>query len=138
MHSRCNSDQAGGRNCSGGAHSNCRTKGKARQPEWRIRVLTAHPGQRDKRIIQLTNALVEFTLAGLGAAEIKTQNSEPHANKGPRQGVGNLVVHRASMLRVRVQHDGSPHHSSVWRRLQDGLEAPGRATEEQFFDRWRF
>ena len=50
--------------------------------------------------------------------------------------MGHLVVHGAAMLRMRVTDDSRTLLGAVARRIQDGLELPGRAGQHQLLRAW--
>ena len=84
-------------------------------------------------LVPLTDAVVETTLAVLRTAEVKTQDLVATADKRARQGMRDLVVHRAAVLRVRMTDNGAALERAFARTIKDGLETARRAVDEQGF-----
>ena len=69
-----------------------------------VLIIRLHPIKGRSRIGKLALAPVEATLTASDAAEIEPQGREAAAHKTLIQGVHHLIVHRAAMLRMRVQN----------------------------------
>ena len=70
----------------------------------RIRVIGLQPVERRGGVGQFALAAVEAALAASHSAEVEAQGRKAAAHEALIQGVDDLVVHRAAVLRMRVQH----------------------------------
>ena len=84
-------------------------------------------------IVEFADAIVVLAFAEFGTAKIESQDLEIRTDKGARQRVCNLVVHGATVLRVRVTDDRSASQCSLPGSLEDGFKPAHGALEKQIF-----
>ncbi len=91
----------------------------------------AHPLDCSKRIVEFADAVIEMSLAHLGATKIEPQRLITRANKRTRQGMCNLVVHGATMLRMRMTDDRTTLQGSLARTLDDRLKTADGSVQKE-------
>ena len=113
-----------------------RTKRESRNPAaTRIGMHRLDPVQRGGGIGKLAGAVVEFALTTADATEVEAQHGEAAFREHVEKLVDDLVVHRATELRVRVQDDRD-RAVLLLGRLKPTLKAPRRAGENDFWHDW--
>jgi hypothetical protein len=91
-----------------------------------VRVAFAHPRQRRQGIVEFALAAIILALAPFGPTKIEAQGGQAATDEGPAERVCHLVVHGATVLRMRVTDDGGPVAPRIARRIENGLEPAGR------------
>ena len=79
--------------------------GRGDPAKLRIRIVGLQPVERRGGVGQLAFAAVEAALAAPYSTKIEAQGRKTAAHKALVQGVDDLVVHRAAMLGMRMEHE---------------------------------
>lgn len=86
-------------------HADPGAEGKTRHPAGAgIGIGALQPVEGSGGVAQLALAVIEHALGAADAAEIETQNRKTAAGEDMEQGENHLVVHGATALRMRVEH----------------------------------
>ena len=93
----------------------------------------AHPINRGKCVVQFADAVIEMPIALFGAAEIEAQSLITRSHKRARQGMRNLVMHGATVLRMRMADDGTALQCTFARAVDDRFKATDRPVDEELF-----
>jgi len=114
-------------------HTDSCTEGKAGKPQWVGSVPRTHPFDGRKRVVELTNTLIVFAFALLGSPKVETQSLISRAHESARQGMCNLVMHGATVLRMWVANYGATLQRTFTGSLDNSLEPTNRAIDKQSF-----
>ena len=94
-------------------------------------VLPRDPVERCRGVVPLAVAAVVDALAAADAPEVEAQDREVQVREAAEQGVDHLVVHRAAVQRMGMQHDGDGRGRGPARPVA-GLEAARGAVDRDF------
>jgi hypothetical protein len=111
-------------------HADPGAEGEARDPAaLGLGVDGLCPVERGRGIGKFPGAVVERPLAAADAAEVEPERREAAVHEGIIELVDDLVVHRPTELRVRVQHDGD-RRILLPRRMVPALDPTSRTGED--------
>jgi hypothetical protein len=115
-----------GRQASGGLGSDVGPERESGQHE---RLAVAPPGRNDgQRVVDLAVAVIPRAGRGTDAAEVEAHAAQAALHEGTRQGLDDLVLHRAAVLGVRVAHDGDAAQD-IHRLVDGALDRAGRSVD---------
>src|SRR5262249_14805461 len=97
----------------------------------RLRIDRLRPVERGGRVRQFAGAVVERALAAADTAEVEAQHGKIAVRERVVELVGDLVVHRAPELRVRVQDDGD-RRVLLLGRVEAAFDPAGGSGEDDF------
>ena len=102
------------------------------QGHGQARIQAAHVFIQQLHVVRLAHAMVMHAFGGAHAAEVDARHHVAEGDKRARQGLRDLVIHRAAVQRVRMGNEGDAARG-VCREIEQAFHAARMAGEGKFF-----
>jgi len=102
------------------------------QGHGQARIQADHVFIQQLHVVRLAHAMVVYAFGSAHAAEVDARHHVTEGDKGARQGLRDLVIHRAAVQRVWMGNEGDTARSICW-EIEQAFHAARMAGEGKFF-----